>query len=386
ARGYFYRSNGRQIDKELGAKVWALFKEIEAEVETGHPWPNEGDKTLFTMRDYYVVRLQENLKKFPAAERTDIIAIFNCCSNYLRFHWGVEIANIPLELCSMAPEIEGGDVLIPRGTRSLVNAIISRFRCEERLNIEKQATSISWGDDLVEIRCSSGDIYRAKCVVVTVSLGYLKEHHRNLFQPSLPHEKIEAIHGLDFGLVDKIFLHYDRPFWSSEVGFGSVKLAWDDDEAVITDPKSQWYKRIFSFDDVYFNPSCLCVWISCNEAYHMEHLSEEDISETCTGLLRQFLGDPSIPKPSKVIWSTWGTNQHTLGSYSCPRMQSDASHFSSLAEPLTDSNGRLRVLFAGEATHTMYHSTMHGARESGVREATRLLQNFGVDTSTHQTS
>lgn len=32
------------------------------------------------------------------------------------------------------------------------------------------------------------------------------------------------------------------------------------------------------------------------------------------------------------------------------------------------------ILFAGEATHDHYYSTVHGAVESGFREADRLLK------------
>jgi spermine oxidase len=38
-----------------------------------------------------------------------------------------------------------------------------------------------------------------------------------------------------------------------------------------------------------------------------------------------------------------------------------------LAEPLDN------LLFAGEATHLRYFSTVHGAIESGFREADRIL-------------
>jgi len=44
-----------------------------------------------------------------------------------------------------------------------------------------------------------------------------------------------------------------------------------------------------------------------------------------------------------------------------------------LAEPLYSADGRARVLFAGEATSVRAYSTVHGARESGLREAGRVL-------------
>ena len=43
-----------------------------------------------------------------------------------------------------------------------------------------------------------------------------------------------------------------------------------------------------------------------------------------------------------------------------------------LSHPLTDSDGRLRILFAGEATDGSYYGTVHGAMNSAEREVNRL--------------
>lgn len=44
-----------------------------------------------------------------------------------------------------------------------------------------------------------------------------------------------------------------------------------------------------------------------------------------------------------------------------------------LSQPLRNDQGRLALLFAGEATHPHYYSTVHGAIETGYREADRLI-------------
>lgn len=44
-----------------------------------------------------------------------------------------------------------------------------------------------------------------------------------------------------------------------------------------------------------------------------------------------------------------------------------------LAEPILDRQSRPVIQFAGEATNTHYHSTVHGAVESGWREAQRII-------------
>ncbi|KAF2887241.1 hypothetical protein ILUMI_18932, partial [Ignelater luminosus] len=47
-----------------------------------------------------------------------------------------------------------------------------------------------------------------------------------------------------------------------------------------------------------------------------------------------------------------------------------------LSKPLTASNGKQTLLFAGEATHPVYYSVGHGAIESGFREADRIINMY----------
>lgn len=44
-----------------------------------------------------------------------------------------------------------------------------------------------------------------------------------------------------------------------------------------------------------------------------------------------------------------------------------------LALPITNAIGTPILHFAGEATHSHYYSTVHGAIESGWREAKRII-------------
>lgn len=56
-------------------------------------------------------------------------------------------------------------------------------------------------------------------------------------------------------------------------------------------------------------------------------------------------------------------------------MKSDAlkATTTKLSKPIVDSNGIPVILFGGEATNEHYYSTVHGAVESGWREAKRII-------------
>lgn len=75
--------------------------------------------------------------------------------------------------------------------------------------------------------------------------------------------------------------------------------------------------------------------------------------------------------------SNWYSNPHFRGSYSY-RLAGGCESKKTLkafVEPLYDDKGvHPLVFFGGEATHEYYYSTVHGAIESGWREAKRLIE------------
>lgn len=77
--------------------------------------------------------------------------------------------------------------------------------------------------------------------------------------------------------------------------------------------------------------------------------------------------------------TTWFSNTHFRGSYTFQSMNTMRLNTgpSDLARPLTNSLGVPSLMFAGEATHDHYFSTVHGAIESGFREAERIAQFYG---------
>lgn len=73
--------------------------------------------------------------------------------------------------------------------------------------------------------------------------------------------------------------------------------------------------------------------------------------------------------------SKWHSNPLFRGCYSCYTLKAEAlgASVQKLAQPINDSNGRPVIQFAGEATSPQHYSTVHGAVESGWREAERLI-------------
>ncbi|XP_068103190.1 peroxisomal N(1)-acetyl-spermine/spermidine oxidase-like isoform X3 [Hyperolius riggenbachi] len=245
----------------------------------------------------------------------------------------------------------------------------------------------------INITCEDGEEFPADHVIVTVSLGCLKERASTLFDPLLPRGKLEAIERLGFGCVAKIFLEFSEPFWPEDCA--GIQFVWtkgpESSEGYSESLKgaswrSQWYKKIVGFDCVPMHRSTLCGWITGLAAEHMETLPETEVGEVCTRLLKQFTGWP-VTELQGTLRSTWHQNPYIRGGYTNVPVGVDAvKEQMALGEPLPSSHLKkaqrpLQVLFAGEATHPNFYTTTHGAYLTGVREAERISQLYGFKAS-----
>ncbi|MGH0119688.1 UNVERIFIED_CONTAM: hypothetical protein FKN15_069873 [Acipenser sinensis] len=267
-------------------------------------------------------------------------------------------------------EIPGAHHVIPSGFIKIVE-LLARDIPKRVLQLQKPVRCVHWNqsvrNDIAEgedhnsdhwgqgypvyVECEDCEFIPADHVIITVSLGILKKSHKALFNPGLPEDKVMAIEKLGISTTDKIFLEFSEPFWSPECN--SIQFVWED-EALLENlayPEELWYKKICSFDVLY--PP---------ERYGY------------------MLRNQNIPKPRRILRSSWGSSPYFGGSYSFTRVGSTGTDVEKLAMslPYTESTKAhpLQVLFAGEATHRKFYSTTHGALLSGQREATLLVEMY----------
>ena len=253
--GYFYHPDGRALDRSIQLRLWDMFEEWEDE---GFRKRSPSDPRP-SCEEHLRTRFLQNLDRFPEAEREDARCVFNCLMNYVRFHLAGDAEEAYMEDPGLGyAEFPGGNVKVPRGMSAIINAVRKQLPTGW-IQLSHVVTNVTHRANDVTVTCENGSVHTADHVIVTIPLGYLKRHHRDLFSPALTPDKVNAIQTIPFGTVDKIFLYWSRPFWSS--GTGSIKLAWPDNQAN-PNGKSEWYKRIFAFDEVLNNSNVLVAWIS----------------------------------------------------------------------------------------------------------------------------
>ncbi len=158
------------------------------------------------------------------------------------------------------------------------------------IKLNSEVVKIFWkGENGITIQTSNGEQMYTKFVVVTVSLGVLKESARKLFEPELPHEKIRHINLGAMGAVMKIHIEYSEPWWPTEnfEGFGFVYgdvINYDE-----ADAEKDWTRFILGMYKVLHRKNVLCMWLSGPAARKVEGLEDDRIMADLANFLRKRL-------------------------------------------------------------------------------------------------
>ncbi|NWR63205.1 PAOX oxidase, partial [Bucorvus abyssinicus] len=389
-----YGSSGRVLSPQALSKARDLFNTLLASTRAF-----QGAKELpaASVGQYLRVEIAQRIPTLVGVEeetwRLQLAVLAACLKLECCISGTHSMDLVALEPFGEYVSLPGLDCTFPGGYSSLTNRMLWALP-EGTVLLNKAVRTIWWrgsfheeGDDTrdfpVRVECEDGDAFLADHVIITVPLGFLKEHHQDFFQPPLPERKAEAIRRLGFGTNNKIFLEFEQPFWEPQQQL--LEVVWEEEsplEEPSADLEANWFKKLIGF--VVLQPPeqhghVLCGFIAGKESEYMETLSDEEVLSTMTNLLRTVTGNPCLPAPRSALRSRWHSAPYTRGSYSYVAVGSSGDDIDVLAQPLPEEledPRPLQLLFAGEATHRTFYSTTHGALLSGWREAERLNQLF----------
>ncbi|XP_078055742.1 peroxisomal N(1)-acetyl-spermine/spermidine oxidase [Mustelus asterias] len=389
----YYSSSGRRIEPEIAAPVEELYSALSLKSREFFQSKTEPVRSLGEFLKLEIARCAEEWK--DDEEMCNLkLALLNvefkleCCIS------GTD----SLDLVALQPFGEyvllpGIDCVFPGGFKSLIDAMMKSLP-KDVVSYNKPVKCIHWNGSFkasdaqehsysVLVECEDGETIPADHVIVTVPLGFLKEHYRTFIRPPLPASKINSIQKLGFGTNNKIFLEFEEPFWDPESQL--IRLVWEDESPLLSarpDLQKEWFRKIFGFivlQPVERHGHVLLAVLAGEEANFMESLSDSEVKNCLMQVIRRFTGNPAIPLPKSIVRSKWYSDQHIRGSYSYTAVGSSGDDIDIIAQPLplpATKAQPLQVLFAGEATHRTFYSTTHGALESGRREADRLNNHY----------
>ena len=277
--------------------------------------------------------------------------------------WDQDIGN---EFEGEHTQVVGGYQQVPRGILQYPTLLDLRTR--------KSARRIIYDPDgrrggTARIVCDDGQVFDADRIILTTSLGVLKEESLS-FDPPLPKWKLEPINRLGFGVLNKIVLVYDKPFWNVDQDmFGLLR---DSDVAGSLDQEDYEKNR----GKFYLFWNCiktsgrpvLIALMAGEAAVQAETSTDADLVAGVTKELRGMFQDSHVPLPSETIVTRWRHDQFTRGTYSYVGPTSLPDDYEVMARPI----GNLH--FAGEATCGTHPATVHGAYISGLRAAFEIIE------------
>ncbi|XP_076039581.1 peroxisomal N(1)-acetyl-spermine/spermidine oxidase-like [Oratosquilla oratoria] len=231
-------------------------------------------------------------------------------------------------------------------------------------------------EDAALVVTADGSSYVSRIVLMTASLGHLKERHEKLFIPRLPQSKIDVFNGMELGVANKVQIGFPERFWGPKPV--KVNLFWT--EYNLPEEMS-WMYGCYGIFSVRGPSAVVQAFVTGERSIHMESLPEETVKQHMLYLMRKVF-DEEVPEPNFFRRTEWHKNVWTRGSYeSYVTMKGDNQglhNHEPVKKPHKDSLGRTTLFFAGEHTNTIRFGTVDGAISSGVEQASNIMDELGL--------
>lgn len=378
----FFLSNGTFVKNETRIKLLEFAKSLQASDEV-----KDDCKDVLSVGECLKIRSKNILNDCEDPEEKKILELApDWATTYLTSYDSPFDLN-DLTILSQFKICEGDNGLNWNGLgyKTILEIMMQKYPdpenqlpIDDKIFFQKEVSNISnWQNgQKIEVTTKDGSIYLADHVIFTPSVGVLKGDHHSLFNPTLPQEKIDSINNIGFGAIMKVIMHFSERWWKDDAAWTFMWTA--EHKEKLKQENLEWLITTDGINQAENNPNVITVWYSGSYIPLMETLSEEEILKGQHHLINTFLAPHyNVTMPDKILRTTWYSNPHFRGTYSYESVKGNANKDKNLqkklAKPLLNQHKNPSVLFAGEATHPYYFSTVHGAIESGYREANRLI-------------
>lgn len=269
-------------------------------------------------------------------------------SSMFEHEFAADVSELSIMSYDGPSTLRGGDVVFPGGYSQIVDVLAAG----RDIRLGHAVTGIDHGGSEAVVTTDSGATFEADRVVVTVPLGLLQSGLIG-FAPSLPEAKRDAIGALRMGILNRTCLLFDDVFWDRDVewiGYAGRRAG-------------QWSETLNLYP--YLGQPLLAMFNPGSYGAEIEDLSDQELVSQAVRTLETVFGD--VPDPVDAVSTRWGSDPWTRGSYSYVPVGVPFETYRDMAAPVGE-----RLFFAGEATHSRFPSTVHGALLSGRRAARQI--------------
>ncbi|CAF0719718.1 unnamed protein product [Adineta ricciae] len=383
----YHDEDGESIDEDIINEIRTIYDEILEKKVPTYPYENYPDLSLgeFILAEFdqYLQLKKVSLDKNEIDQREKVIDWLGKQHPVLNTIGSEKLTDVSVQGWISFENLSTNDKYIQGGVCKFLQTIFENKIAKEKFHFNSKVKRVAIHEVNqsvnIEIIKENHQIvtYQAKHVVCTQSIGCLKKTMHEMFVPPLPYSKQVSIEKLGFGTVNKIYLVFSQPFW--DVDFNSFNFLWNTNtEGKLTCLEntpyhSGWCKSLTGLCVHHRLSNTLVTQISGEAGEYIETIPDGLLSNCFQELFGRFYPDNQIPKPKKLIRSTWFHNPLTYGSHTFIKIGSTVHDIKRLAMPWPDKSAEPLVLFAGEGTHERFYGTAHGAFLTGIREGKRIV-------------
>lgn len=358
-----YDRNGDTVDSEVDEMVEKNFNKILGDMSFFRVAMDRQIANASSLGRELEKRINVELEKLPMETR-------NAAKDVHNWH----IANLEFANASQAKELSlmqwdqddaydftGNHVVVPGGNVRFIDALSKDLRVWYRHRVTSITDAQSLGGKGVIVHCGREVDIIADCVLVTVPLGVLKRGIIS-FIPALPHRKLKAIENINFGVLNKVILVFEKRFWDEKCDtFGFVQSHTRDRGR---------YFLIYSHNKG--DENVILALCAGEAAIEVESREDDEVVEDLLAHLRCAFPKADVVKPVASHVTRWGKDENTFGAYSSCSTRATGDDYEEMSEPVGN------IHFSGEATTRHYPATMHGAWITGMREAGRIAMKSDI--------
>ncbi|CAO2819090.1 unnamed protein product [Amaranthus hypochondriacus] len=251
----------------------------------------------------------------------------------------------------------------PRGFEGITHTIAKSFLSytnhtvtDPRLMFNQVVTEIEYKRRSVTVKTEDGNVYKAKYVIVSPSLGVLQSDLIT-FTPELPLWKRRAISEFSIGIYTKIFLKFPYKFWPT--GPGTEFFFY-------VHARRGYYAIWQQLENEYPGSNILFVTVADEESKRVEQQPDEVTKAEAMEVLRKIFGE-DIPEATDIMIPRWYSDRFYRGTFTnWPVGYTNKKH-KNLRAPVG------RVFFTGEHTHPELFGYADGAYFAGITTANDIL-------------
>lgn len=326
---------GAEISDELYEAIEELYDEWMADARSMRKRAGANDS------------MQKVLDNMPEASPVVRQGLRYYFASDIEIEYAADARELSLKYWDQDEAFQGPEWFPRRGYSSVMDYLASGLSIQHNTRV----TAIRKTARGVSVESASGNL-EADYVIVTVSAGVLQSESIR-FEPALSSRRQSALGRLKMGNMLKVVLEFRKPFWPDLHRFGLVSSR--------SPIMEFWNLRPLTEKPI------LVGLLGGEAARKLESASGDDLVGLAMDRLKDMFG--SVSAPARTLRSSWHSNPLTRGSYSIVSPGSNLQDQAALGQVDDD-----RILFAGEACHSSYPSTVHGALLSGQRAAQSIMK------------